>query len=190
MRPPNFIPNLNGNKFIKYIVIAICAIVILHSLYEESSLFYRKGISLPFTMHLNKKDLYLFKGEEFHLYVFGLNKNVTFTTTDFRVVNVNFNGWLHAYQTGKAFIVAKVGDKKLTCRVHVIDINLDKITLKAGESYHLKIKGTGSFVRWKSNDKSIAKVSFFGKATAVYRGTAIITGKVKGKTVECTVIVE
>ncbi len=179
------------NHIFKIIVIAIIAIVILHTLYEESSLFYRKYLELPFSMHLNEREVYMIRGEEFRLFVFGgINKRISFASTDFRVVGVNFNGRLYAYRTGKAFIVAKVDDKELKCRVYVIDINKEKITLKAGETYRLKIRGSNAYVRWKSTDEDTAKVGMFGKVTAVNRGTAIITAEIKGKTLKCTVIVE
>lgn len=164
--------------------------MVLRFLYENSSLFYSKSFTLPFTLHLNENDLYLVKGEEFHLYVFALNKRVTFSSTNFRVAGVNFNGRVFGYQTGKAYILAEVGGKELKCRVHVIDINRTKVTLKIGDNYHLKIKGSRSFVLWKSKDPKIASVGMFGKVTARSRGTTTIYGKIKGKTVKCIITVE
>jgi uncharacterized protein YjdB len=141
-------------------------------------------------MHLNENDLYLAKGEEFHLYVFAINKRVSFTSTNFRVAGVNFNGRVFGYQTGKAYIIAKVGNRELKCRVHVIDISKDKIVLQAGETYHLKILGTHSYVNWRSKDKEVATVGSFGKVTAKNKGKTTVYGKVKGKVFKCTVIVE
>jgi uncharacterized protein YjdB len=132
----------------------------------------------------------MIKGEETHLSVFGINKRVSFYSTNFRVAGVNFNGRVYAYRTGKAFIIAKVGKKELKCRVHVIDINKKTITLKKGKSYHLKIKGSNAFVLWKSNNKEVAEVSMFGKVRAMEKGCTVITAKVKGRRLRCTVYVE
>ena len=176
--------------FYKYLIIIIIVILLVNYLNRNSSVFFRKSFVLPFSLHLNENDLYLIKGEEFHLYVFGINKRVSFSSTNFRVVGVNFNGRLFGYQTGKAFIIARVGKKDLKCRVHVIDINADTLNLSEGDRYHLKIKGTQSYVRWKSCDKDIATISMFGKVRAVNRGNTIIYGKVKGKTLTCNVFVD
>lgn len=171
----------------KIIIIILVIILVFRYLYENSSLFYRKSFELPFTLHLNKQDLYLIKGEEYKLSVFGINKRVSYYSTNFRVVGVNFNGRLFGYHTGKAFIIAKVDKKELRCRVHVIDINKKSLTLKDGNTFRLKVKGTNSFVRWKSSNKKVVTVSMFGKVKAVSSGTTVIYGKVKGRTLKCTI---
>lgn len=174
----------------KAVIIFIAILLILRFLYENSSFFYFKSLTLPFSLHLNENDLYMIQGEEFHLSVFGINKRISYSSTNFRVAGVNFNGRVFAYQTGKAFIIAKVNDKELKCRVHVIEISRKSINLKEEESCRLKIHGSHSFVRWKSKDKRIATVSMFGKVTAHHRGRTIITGTIKGKVLKCVVIVE
>jgi uncharacterized protein YjdB len=132
----------------------------------------------------------MIKGEETHLSVFGLNKRVSFSSTNFRVAGVNFNGRVFAYRTGKAFIIARVDGKELKCRVHVIDINKEVLTLKAGEAYRLRISGTSSFKSWKSNNKEVAVVTVFGTVKAKKKGKAVITASVKGRSLKCTVIVK
>jgi uncharacterized protein YjdB len=140
-------------------------------------------------MHLTKNDIYMLKGEETHIAVFGLNKRVSFYSTNFKVVGVNFNGRLYAYRTGKAFIIAKVGKQKLKCRVHVIDINKTKVKIKKGGSCHLKITGAGAFTSWKSSDKSVASVNSFGRVKGKQKGKAVITAKIKGRVLKCVVYV-
>lgn len=132
----------------------------------------------------------MIKGEETHLSVFGLNKRVSFSSTNFRVAGVNFNGRIFAYRTGKAFIVAKVKGKELKCRVHVIDINKEKLKLRSGDTYRLRIKGTGAVVKWRSSDTKVAVVNWYGKVKAEYPGNAVITAKVKGRILKCTVYVK
>lgn len=174
----------------KYIIIVIIVVLVLRYIIMNSSVYYRQNIMLPFSFHLTKQDLYMIKGEEYKLGAFVINKRLTYSSTNFRVVGVNFNGRLYAYNTGKAFIIVKSGNKERKCRVHVIDISKDKITLKKGRHYDLDIEGTTAFIRWKSSNKSVATVSMFGNVKGVKQGTAVISGKVKGKTVRCTVVVK
>jgi hypothetical protein len=177
-------------NIIKFFIIVIIGIVLLKFVYENSSLFYQKSIQLPLALRLNERDLYLIKGEEFRLYVYSLNKRVAFYSTNFRVADVNFNGRVYGYQTGKAFIIAEVDHKELKCRVHVIDINKKTLRLKKGDTYHLKIKGTHSYVRWKSGDVRVATVNLFGHVKAIEKGKTVIVAKVKGKILTCNIIVE
>jgi uncharacterized protein YjdB len=171
----------------KYIIIAIAVFLVFHYLVENSSIFYRKWRTMPFALHLNRNDIVLAKGEEFHLFVYGLNKRVSFASTNFRVAGVNFNGRVMAYQTGKAFIIAKVDKKELKCRVRVIDLNKDKLTLVVGETYHLKLNGIVALHSFKSSNSGIASVSLFGKVKANAPGNTIISVKVKDKELKCKV---
>jgi hypothetical protein len=175
----------------KIIIVVIAAVLILRYLVQNTSIFYRKDLTLPFSLHLNKQDVVLIKGEEFKLSVYGINVRVSYSSTNFRVAGVNFNGRVMAYQTGKAFILVKVKnkDKLLKCRVRVIDINKEKLKLKAGASYRLKIEGIFAFTSWKSSNPKVATVNAFGKVKAKSKGSTVITAKVKGKVVKCTVSV-
>lgn len=177
-------------RLYKYIIILIAIIIILNYSYQNSSLFYRKSFVLPFSVHLNERDLYLVKGEEFKLSVFTINKRVSFASTNFRVAGVNFNGRVFGYDTGKAFIIARVDDKELRCRVHVIDLNRKVISLTENETFRLRLKGSNALVRWKSSNKEVVRVSMFGKVKAISKGNATIYAKVKGKTLKCKVYVD
>jgi uncharacterized protein YjdB len=132
----------------------------------------------------------MIKGEEYRLYVFGINKRVSYSSTNFRVAGVNFNGRVFAYRTGKAFITAKVDGKDLRCRVYVVDINKEKLNLKVGDSYRLKVKGSNAFVSWKSENKEIATVSMFGKVTARKKGSTVLYANIKGKKLKCILKIE
>lgn len=177
-------------RIYKYIISILIVFLIFHYIYENSSIYFRDSLTLPFSLHLNKQDIYMIKGEETRLTVFGINKRVSFQSTNFRVAGVNFNGRIVAYRTGKAFIIAKVDKKELKCRVHVINVNKKKLHLKKGSTYRLKIKGTYAFVTWKSSNKEVATVSMFGSVKARGKGTAVITGKVKGRSLKSKVIVK
>lgn len=71
-----------------------------------------------------------------------------------------------------------------------IKLNKQKLTLYAGGSATLKVKGTSSKVKWSSSKKSVATVSSKGKVTAVKAGKAKITAKVETKKLRCTVTVK
>ena len=178
-------------QFIKGIIILISFLILFQFIYENSSLYYRKNNIIRrrtiISLHLNCNDLYIKKGEEFHLYVVSINKRVSFASTNFWVAGVNFNGRVYGYQTGSCYILAKVEDRILKCRVHVMDINKTHITLRQGRSNRLSILGIGSFVRWKSSNPEVASVSMFGKVKAKSKGNVIIYGSVKGKTFSCEV---
>ena len=177
------------HNLIKIIVILIITIVILHTFLQNTSIFFRKRILLPFALHLNKQELVLIQGEEYRLYMNAINKRVSYETTNFRVAGVDINGRVFAYRTGKAFIIAKVDGKKYKCRVRVIDLNKKKLTLSAGESYHLNVLGPAVFPRWKSSNPKVASISVFGKVKARSRGRTVIRAKWKGKELKCVVTV-
>lgn len=174
----------------KIVIIGISFLLIIIFLFQHSSLYYRTNLVPPFAPHINKQELYLIKGEEFRLYVFGFKKHVSYTTTNFRVAGVNFNGRVFAHRTGKAFIIARVDGKEFKCRVYVIDLNQKKLELKVGKSYRLKVYGTNAYTKWESSDKKVATVNAFGKIKAKSKGKTVIYAKVKGKKLKCTVWVK
>ena len=179
-----------AQKIYKGIVVFIVLFVIIVSLYRNSGLFYSKGINLPFSLHLNRQEVYLIKGEEFRLFVYGINKRVSYHSTNFRVAEVNFNGRVYAYQTGKAFIIASVDNKTLKCRVKVIDIGKRQLNLRVGDTYRLGLKGPVLFARYNSSNPLVASVSMFGKIEAKKTGRTTIYVNVKGKLLKCNVTVK
>lgn len=177
-------------RIYKYVIFLIIFIIIINYIYSNTSLFYRRTIILPFSFHLNKSSLYLVEGDEYRLYTFGNTDRVEFSSTNFNVAGVNFTGRVKAYNPGKAYIIARSGNKQMRCKVHVININKSKIKLSVGKTYRLRVRGSLSLVSWSSSNTSIATVNMFGKVTAQRRGTAIITAKVKGKVLRAEVIVK
>ena len=67
-------------------------------------------------------------------------------------------------------------------------LNAKKIKVPVGTTYVLKVKGAKGKVTWKSSRKSVATVKK-GKVTALKKGTAKITAKVRGKKYTCKVTV-
>lgn len=56
-----------------------------------------------------------------------------------------------------------------------------------GTTYTLKVKGTKKKAKWYSSNKKVATVNKYGNVTAVGKGTATITAKVRSKKYKCTV---
>ncbi len=69
-------------------------------------------------------------------------------------------------------------------------LNKTSLSLGIGSTYTLKVSGTSSSVKWKSSNKSVAKVSKKGKVTAKKKGTATISAKVSGSKLKCKVTVK
>lgn len=167
------------------ILAIFCRVIIPHT-----SVFYRTNLLDPFLHRINREDITLIKGEEFRLRSNRLNQRVTYTTTDFKVADVNFLGTVTALRPGTAFIIVKYNDKELKCRVRVVEISKSKLVLKKSRSYRLRIKGAMTGVRWYSSNASVASVSRYGNVVAKSKGTAVIYGKVRGKTMSCKVVVK
>ncbi len=178
------------SKLMKIVIIGISLLIVLRYLIINSSVYFRDYRELPFTVHLNKDNIVMQKGDTFQLRINGINKRVKYSTTDFRIAWASPLGKIHALQTGKAYIKADVDKKTIKCRVRVIDINKDKLTLKVGESKRLRVKGMIRFPRWKSSDPKVVSVNRFGKVVAISKGKATISGKVKDAKLKCQVIVQ
>lgn len=70
-----------------------------------------------------------------------------------------------------------------------IRLNKKTASVPVGKSIRLSVSGTKKSVKWSSSDYSVAKVSN-GKVTGKKPGKAIITAKVAGKTLKCTIKVK
>ena len=68
-------------------------------------------------------------------------------------------------------------------------ISRKTVTLAAGKTVRLSVKGTKKKVKWSSSKKSVAKVNKNGKVTALKEGKAVITAKVGKKRLKCKVTV-
>lgn len=176
----------------KIIVITISILLVGNFLYQRTSLYFFDMPHLPLSQHLNKDNIVLEKGETFHLSVLTINKRVYYSSKDFKVAYVNLNGKVFAKKPGVTFITAKVGKKKLRCKVRVIAISRKSLTLDVGEKYKLDVKGDSiiSNVTWKSSNSTVAYVNQYGYVKAKQKGKALITAKVHGKALTCKLKVE
>ena len=133
-------------------------------------------------------------------------KRIKWKSSKKKVVTVTKTGKIKARKAGKAVIIAKIGKKKLRCKVAVknrkkkksnsskkIRLSKTKLTIVEGEIDDLTVYNTTGKVKWSSSDKKVATVkqykSYKNRAlvTANKKGTAIITAAVNGKNFRCTV---
>ena len=168
------------------VVIALIAKIII----PRTSLYYRYWFYIPmFGNYLNVRDKVLISGEHFHLGVKNVNQRLSYVSTDFKVADADLFGRVTANRPGLAYIHVKVNGKVLTCRVRVIELNYTYLKLKVGKNKDLNVKGCWFFEQYKSSNERVAKVSAFGKVTAIAKGEAVITVKAKGRSMTCKVTV-
>ncbi len=134
--------------------------------------------------------------------------NVTFISSNDKVLTIDENGLLTAVSEGTANIIATIDKLGFadTCKVTVIDDNISvtgvtlsqtSAELKVNETVTLKAtvqpsNATNKKVTWSSSNDNIAKVDENGLVTALAEGIATITVKTEdgGKTATCQVTVK
>lgn len=144
------------------------------------------------TVKLSSTKVTLIKGESKTLKVTGTKSKVTWSSSKKSVATVSSKGKVTAKAKGTTTITAKVGSKKLTCKVTVETPKISKktLTLNVKKTATLKVTGTTQKVKWSSSKTSVATVSSSGKVTAKKAGTATITAKVGTKKYTCKVTVK
>ena len=118
------------------------------------------------------------------------NKNVTWTSSDNSVAQVDENGVVTGVAGGTCTITCTTDNSSRTakCTVTVlesvtgVDFASDKISLYLGQTYTNKVNvipstATNKSVSWATNNDLIVRVSQTGELTAVGEGTAIVTVK-------------
>ena len=121
--------------------------------------------------------------------VYGVNKNVTYKSSNKKVATVSKNGVITAKKKGTAKITATIKvngkNKTVTCKVTVkkpsIKLTKSSATLKIGKTTTIKVKATPTGkATFKSSNKKVASVDANGVVTAKKKGTAKITVKCNG----------
>ena len=140
---------------------------------------------------LNKTKLKMIVGDVKELKVKNTKKKVKWSSSDKDVVSVD-QGFVVANEEGTAVITAKVGKKKLTCKVTVKEKpQMDKkLTICVGSKSQLFVTGTAKKPKWKSSNPKVVKVNKKGVVTGKKLGKATITAKVGKKTLKCKVSVK
>ncbi len=121
--------------------------------------------------------------------VYGVNKNVTYKTSNKKVATVSKTGVVTARKAGKAKITATIKvngkNKTTTCTVTVkkpsIKLAKSSATLKVGATTTIKVTSTpAGKATFKTSNKKVATVNGNGVVTAKKKGTAKITVKCNG----------
>ena len=96
-------------------------------------------------------------------------------------------GWKH----GRILFMTVLFLLLMTAGVQAASLSARSITIPAGTTYTLKVKGAGkSKITWKSSKKSVASVNSKGVVKGVKAGSAKITAKVGKQTLTCNVSVK
>lgn len=142
---------------------------------------------------INKTKVTIKQGETYTLKVKDTSRKITWTSSNKKVATVNSKGKVSAKKKGTATITAKVGSKKIKCKVTVkyvkqvkaiyMYIDYDETNVKVGETIKLKAKVSPenytSEVKWKSSNEKVATVKN-GIVTGVSSGKAKITATLDG----------
>ncbi len=140
----------------------------------------------------------LVKGKQLKLKVTGTKKKAKWSSSRKKVAAVTQKGVVKAKSKGTARITAKIGKKKLICRVTVKNqsgsrekpkLSEASISISVGKFKTLKILGTKKKVSWYSTDKSVAAVSSGGIVYGVGPGACRIYAEIPGKYFMCFVSV-
>lgn len=166
---------------------------------------------------LSKTKITMTVGQSKKLKVKGISKKrakrIKWKSSKKKVVTVTKTGKLKARKAGKAVITAKVGKKKLKCKVVVkrkrkkarkkkesnssskkMWLSKTSVTLQAGSGVDLVLHNAKNVVKWSSSnnkvawaDRATSSSKNLGTIQAVSKGTAVIAAKVDGKTFKCHV---
>lgn len=118
------------------------------------------------------------------------NGNITWESEDRSIAEIETTGKLKAIRTGETGIfakhktgkvttrvIAKILGKKIVEKIVVTPTSLDLKILQTGELLATVYMADGTKngnVLWSSSDNTIAKVSEFGKVTAIKKGTTTV----------------
>lgn len=142
---------------------------------------------------INKTKVNINQGKTYTLKVKGTSRKVTWSSSNKKIATVNSKGKVSAKKKGTATITAKVGSKKLKCKVTVkyvkkvkavyMYIDYDETNVKVGETIKLTAKVTPtnytSEIKWKSSNEKIATVKN-GVVKGVSSGKTKITATIDG----------
>lgn len=160
-------------------------------------------VSANAAVKLSKKKATVTAGKTLKLKVKGTKKKVKWKTSDKQVATVSKKGVVKGIKRGDCTITAKVGKKKLTCKVTVtqpvtgIKMAGSRV-LEKGKTFTLSplvfpVDANNRALTWKSSNPAVATVSSAGVVKGKADGTAIITATAKdgsGKSAACTVTVK
>lgn len=118
-------------------------------------------------------------------------EDVLWSSGDNSIATVSTDGVVTARGQGITRIYAYSNETGVEgyCDVIVLAMNASAITIGQYDTYDLDVFGATEKIKWYSGNKRVATVTQSGQVVARMPGTAIITAKVNGKVLYCTVTV-
>lgn len=146
---------------------------------------------------LNKTKTTLIKGKKVKLKVTGATKKIKWSTNKKKVATVNSQGVVRARCKGTAKITAKVGKRRLICRVTVKGkkkvltptLSDERISLNVGKQKQLKIFDTKRVPKWWSTNDKVATVDANGIVRGISPGECRVYAELPGTYFMCFVSV-
>lgn len=178
----------------KKILISLITVFVLAMLPAESAILPGTVCVTEAAPRISSSKLTMIKGQSRTLKITGLKKGqkITWKSSNSKIVTVNKAGKLQAKAKGSATITGTVSKRKYTCKVtvQVPKLNKTSVTLKAGQTYQLKLSGTNQKITWKSSSPKLVTVSASGKLSAKSAGNATVTAQVNGIRFVCKVKIQ
>ena len=178
----------------KKILISLMTVFVLAMLPAESAIPAGTVCVTEAAPRISSSKLTMIKGQSRTLKITGLKKGqkITWKSSNSKIVTVNKAGKLQAKAKGSATITGTVSKRKYTCKVtvQVPKLNKTSVTLKAGQTYQLKLSGTNQKITWKSSSPKLVTVSASGKLSAKSAGNATVPAQVNGIRFVCKVKIQ
>lgn len=139
---------------------------------------------------LSSKSVKLLKGQKVTLKLNGASGSVKWKSGNKKIATVK-KGKVTAKKKGKTTITATYKGKTYKCKVKVEapKLSTSKLSIGNGSTSTLKLKGTSYKVKYRSDNKKVAKVNSKGVITAVSVGTTNVKAYANGKSYSCKVTV-
>lgn len=144
---------------------------------------------------LNKKKATITAGDTLQLEVIGTTEKVKWSSSDKKVAAVNKKGLVTGKKEGTATITARVGKKKLTCKLTVkkliLKVHKDEAEVTEGGKTQVKVTYTeAGTIHWDSSDESVVTCKWQGKWTNHGNDTLLYIYGHKPGTVTITISVK
>ncbi len=163
-------------KLTKKVIAGVCVTMLSSVLLVGTQ---KTEVQAAIKVKLSENNMELVEGGSRKLEITGTDKKVKWKSKNPKVAKVTKNGKIVAKKKGTTQIIAKVGKKKYTCKVKVIDFATwaGSVFILEGEKQQLTLKGIDEKITWSSKNEKIAKVNKKGKVTAISEGVTYVTAK-------------
>ncbi len=134
------------------------------------------------SVKLSKTSLNLNKGKSYMLKVRNAGrKKVKWSVKNKKIAAVSSGGKVVAKKTGTTYVYAKVGSKKLKCKVIVKDPYVKEYSILKGDQKHLKFSDASGKTKWSTSNSAVSLSKSNGKAITI-KGERVGKATVKAKT--------